>query len=163
MEEKTEISVIIVLMFIYTIYAGFAFKIHDSLFNMTRPTSYSISSESKVYYLHGEYDWLKHQEIQAGNLLKRTLNAGVCQLGKFGAWILFIWSLLMFILLLVYMKKEKNVKNNIYKVIGIINIVLSIIYGIMTFMLNTPLFYRCIPYLVFQVSVSIWLIVISRR
>jgi len=160
--ENTEIYIIISIMIIYTIYSVFAFKIHESFFER----SSVIEPEMKIVHfrdVNEMNEFLKHQEVETDDLFEKILNSGVCEAGKFGAWTLFAWSIIMFILLLVYMRKENNIKNKMYRIIGIINLVLSIGYGSTSFYLNTPLFYRCIPYLVLQFITSVWLIAISNR
>ena len=159
-----KIYIIISLITVYTIYGFFAFKMHNSLFNMTLPKLLSDFIQRKDGYTeHSNIEWFRHREV-GDTFLDRILDSGVCRFGKFGAWILIIWSIIMITLLLFYTQKRSDLDhlNKIYIILGIINLVLSLVYTILCFLLNKPLFYRCVPYLMIQFSVSIWLIEIGK-
>lgn len=131
---------------LYTIYAFFSFKMYDSLFYATPSSSSSSSS------LYSEIDILKHEEIgDDENFLAQILYNGVCQIGKFGAWLLIGWSIALIVLLCIYKDDE-----SILKKLGAINLILCIIYGY-ALTSNWALFVRSIPYLLAQFFISIYI------
>ena len=161
-----KIYIIVSLIFFYTIWGFFSFKMYDSVFNMTRPQLHLDLLErldAGEYTEHDNMEWFSHK-VSGETFLDKILHSGVCRFGKFGAWILFIWSIIMITLLLFYTKKKDDVDNlnKIYIILGSVNLVLSLVYAILCFVLNKPLFYRCVPYIMIQFSLSIWLIEIGK-
>ena len=77
------------------------------------------------------------------------LGAGVCQLGKIGAWIIIVWVLLSTILLYN--------KVNLIIVIILHSILLSVL-TLLTIVLNPPLFFRTLPFITLQIGIILFLI-----
>ena len=92
---------------------------------------------------------------QAGLLTHKEggiLGAGVCALGKFGAWIIIIWTILSSIILL----NNRN-SGSILAVLITHSILLSILI-IATMVMNPQLFVRTLPFILLQIGVILFLI-----
>lgn len=75
------------------------------------------------------------------------LTAGVCPLGKVGAWFILIWSIIL-ISLLYYYNKYTSLKdiNRVNKIFGIMNSFFIGIIFILTLIMNRPLFIKTLPF-----------------
>ena len=136
-----KIYIIVSLIFFYTIWGFFSFKMYDSVFNMTRPQLHLDLFErldAGEYTEHDNMEWFSHK-VSGETFLDKILHSGVCRFGKFA-----------------------DNLNKIYIILGSVNLVLSLVYAILCFVLNKPLFYRCVPYIMIQFSLSIWLIEIGK-
>ena len=92
---------------------------------------------------------------QAGLLTHKEggiLGAGVCALGKLGAWIIIIWTILSSIILL----NNRN-SGSILAVLITHSILLSILI-IATMVMNPQLFVRTLPFILLQIGVILFLI-----
>jgi len=133
-----------ILIGVYTLLALVAFKVIN--FN-------PLKTNFITRHIHNGYSFLRHEQVNS-SFLNIVLNSGVCPFGKFGITVLVIWSIILISLLLTY--KEEN-KQDVFRYLGIVNLALFVIYGGATLLMNWPLFVRCIPYLLIQLGVSIWL------
>jgi len=95
--------------------------------------------------------FLQHSEID-------ILNSGVCPLGKFGAWVTFLWFAIM--LSLMYWKyTDTSVTpsdiDQFNKIICSFHIILFGIIFILSLIMNLPLFIRTLPYFMLQIAISV--------
>lgn len=134
-------TLIVILIAIYTVFAMFSFK----LVTLGLP---SVIND----YLYADNKFLRHSQQKHGYFWDIVFNSGVCQFGKFGIIVLIIWSIILSSLLIFY---KKDNRNTVLKVLGSINLLFFFVYGLLTYMMNWPLFVRCIPYLLIQLTVSI--------
>lgn len=140
------LAVISVFIVIYTIYAMFAFK--------TISISGKIEVNRNSYYEHKNNDFLRHKQYISDNFWDIVLNSSVCKLGTFGATVLFLWSSLLVGFLLFYQSENRSL---VIKILASINLIFFIVYSGLTYLMNWPLFVRCIPYLLLQFAISIWM------
>ena len=94
-----------------------------------------------------------------------VMTAGVCPLGKLGAWIILIWNVILLVTIgIIYQNNNQNTPDsNIYinkvnRIMGIINCVLLIILFILTLVMNSPLFIRTIPFFYVEIIICFLLI-----
>jgi hypothetical protein len=140
--NKIKIVILIMLLLPSLLWSFWSFKMYKDAFSGT-------SGES-------------HEEHFAGNkFIEHTgsgiLTAGVCPLGKLGAWIILIWSIILISLLITFYNKytdEDDIKR-INKIFGIMNIVLASILFIATIIMNPPLFIRTLPFFYTQSAISL--------
>ena len=107
--------------------SGWSFKLHENLF---RPTKAGLTTH------------------QSGGIL----GAGVCALGKLGAWIIIIWITLSSIILLS--------NRNSGAILGVLithSILVSILI-IATLLMNPQLFVRTLPFIMLQLGIIMFLI-----
>ena len=83
------------------------------------------------------------------------LDSSVCPLGKFGAFVIFIWSLLL-VGLMFELEQEK------FYILGWINMAIITIIFILSLAMNQPLFIRTLPYYFVQIAICILLIESSK-
>ena len=83
------------------------------------------------------------------------LDSSVCPLGKFGALVIFIWSLLL-VGLMFKLEREK------FYLLGWINMAIISIIFILSLAMNQPLFLRTLPYYFVQIAICILLIESSK-
>tara|TARA_B100000686_G_scaffold322779_1_gene376909 strand:+ start:1149 stop:1646 length:498 start_codon:yes stop_codon:yes gene_type:complete len=124
--DALEASTYLFLQIPSLVLSGWSFKLHNSL----------IEADE------GGEGLIGHSE---GGIL----GAGVCKLGKIGAWIIIGWVLLSTILLYA--------KVNLIIVIVLHSILLSILV-FLTLILNTPLFIRTLPFICLQIGIILFLI-----
>ena len=118
------------------------------MFSATSPDI--IDSVDSVDIQHwGKYSWLAHR----GN---NIFTAGVCPLGKFGAWFILLWTIFTIIMLYYYYDKyTENIDiQRINNIFGILNIVIMSIIFILTLIMNRPLFIRTLPFFYLQSIIS---------
>ena len=92
---------------------------------------------------------------QAGLLTHKEggiLGAGVCALGKFGAWIIIIWIILSSIILL-YNRNSVGILT-----VLIIHSLLVFILIVFTLFMNPQLFIRTLPFILLQVGIILFLV-----
>lgn len=83
------------------------------------------------------------------------LGAGVCPLGKFGAWVIFIWSCIMIIVLgFTYKTNDASQIDKVNKIVGYINAFIMGIIFILSLVMNTPLFIRTFPFFFTQIAIT---------
>ena len=159
MDKKNKLITLCVLITVYTIIAIFSFKL----------INYSIKQTVKDNdeYYHSEHSFLKHKQSTKTSFWETVINSGVCRFGKFGIIVLILWSITLMSLLIYYMKGEEkdeweNNKKKI-RILAFTNLLFFFVYSILCYLMNWPLFVRCIPYLSIQLGVSIWMLVISKE
>jgi len=159
MDKKNKLITLCVLITVYTIIAIFSFKL----------INYSIKPTVKDNdeYYHSEHSFLKHKQSTKTSFWETVINSGVCRFGKFGIIVLILWSITLMSLLIYYMKGEEkdeweNNKKKI-RILAFTNLLFFFVYSILCYLMNWPLFVRCIPYLSIQLGVSIWMLVISKE
>lgn len=139
--NKMKIIILILLSFPSLLWVFWSFKMHKNAFTSTS----GITEET-------HFTGNKFLEHSGSGIL----TAGVCPLGKLGAWITLIWSVILISVLYTYYNKHTN-ENDIKwinKVVGIINIVLASILFILTIIMNPPLFIRTLPFFYVQIAIS---------
>ena len=67
-------------------------------------------------------------------------STGVCPLGKFGGWFLFIW-------IVIFINLRTPIR---YK----LNLIIIAIIAVLALLLNPPLFIRALPFFIIQVRIS---------
>jgi hypothetical protein len=95
--------------------------------------------------------FLQHSEID-------ILNSGVCPLGKFGAWVTFIWFAIMLSLMYWKYSDTQTTPSEIdqfNKIICSFHVILFGIIFILSLIMNLPLFIRTLPYFMLQIAISI--------
>ena len=96
-------------------------------------------------------NFLQHSEID-------ILNSGVCPLGKFGAWVTFLWFAIMLSLMYWKYSDAKSTPSDVYefnKIICSFHVILFGIIFILSLFMNLPLFIRTLPYFMLQIAISI--------
>jgi hypothetical protein len=87
------------------------------------------------------------------------LSAGVCPLGKFGAWMTLIWGIILLAVLTKhYSDDDTNKIKTINKIMGWINIVLVFIMFVLSLIMNPPLWIRTLPFVFVQIAITIILL-----
>ena len=119
-----------------------SFKLHKNLFSKT------VSSESNKSISFSGHDLLEHDG-------SGILSAGVCPLGKWGAWFIFVWSIVLLSILFSVYRKPSTDFNSTCKTLGIMNAVFIGIIFILSLIMNLPLFIRTLPFFFIQTSVTI--------
>lgn len=156
-DEKSDL-IIVLLIVCYTLYAAtLAFQLHRHPWKST-----GIIRNPQVVFADNQ--WLAHQEVQEGTSRSRwqylfdyiRFNS-VCPFGKFGAWALLSWSVIMVVMLLVYRTTPYGSRKKMYQVLAIVNLVFAVLYFGMMLPMNLALFIRSLPYLITQMVVSAWL------
>lgn len=142
-----QVTIISILIFIYVIYSIFAFKMIDYSYKDT----YDIRD---THYMHSNNAFLRHRQSKNSSFWQTVFNSGVCSFGKFGFIVLVLWSIILMCMLIFY---NKDNRNKVLDILAIINLTFVLVYGILTRLMNWPLFIRCIPYLALQLAVSIWI------
>ena len=140
-----QVTIISILISIYVIYSIFAFKIIDY--------NYKYTYEDD-HYMHSNNSFLRHRQSKNSSFWETVFNSGVCSFGKFGFIVLVLWSIILICMLIFY---NKDNRNKVLDILAIINLIFVLVYGILTRLMNWPLFIRCIPYLSLQLAVSIWI------
>lgn len=117
----------ILLQFPSLALSGWSFKLHKNLFT---PTKAGLITH------------------QSGGIF----GAGVCALGKIGAWIIIIWIILSSFVLLLY--------RNTGSILGVLitESVLLAILIIATLSMNPQLFIRTLPFFILQIGIILFLI-----
>lgn len=139
---RTKFVNIVFLVFVSMLWAFWSFKMDKNLFSGTKGGA-GPSYHTGV---------LKH----SGSGL---LSAGVCPLGKLGAWVIFLWGVTMLVILgIKYKSNDKDKIRKINKIIGWINVAITGIIFIVSLLLNQPLFFRTLPFYLIQISISIVLL-----
>lgn len=105
------------------------------------------TSETTIYYKNN--DLLEH----SGSGL---LSAGVCTLGKFGAWCILVWTIIMLLTITIgFITYPKESFRSLCITLAYINMVFIFIIFILSCIMNPPLCIRTIPYFCIQSSISI--------
>jgi hypothetical protein len=140
MSKNIEIAIII-LSFFSILFAFWSFKMHINLF---RATGFSSSFTS-------------HTNSRSSNFLEVILNSGVCPFGKFGAWIILIWSLILIILVSINYNKTNNEKQNLFTYLKYTQLSFLLIIIILSILMNLSLAIRSIPFYIIQIVITILL------
>jgi hypothetical protein len=107
-------------------------------------------------------DFQSTKQFQGSSFLEHTentiLGSGVCPLGKFGAFVTFIWSMTMITACFwkygdIHATDDEIVTFN--KVIASINISIVGIIFVLSVIMNLPLFIRTLPYFMMQIAITI--------
>jgi hypothetical protein len=106
--------------------SGWSFKLHKNVFS---PTDAGLTT---------------HEE---GGIL----GAGVCALGKIGAWVIIIWIILSSIILLSNRTSEG--------ILGVLitHSILVFILIVLTLVMNPQLFVRTLPFILLQIGIILFL------
>lgn len=121
------------LMIPSMLWAVWSFKIHNNMFSAT--------GSSDEFY--------KHETTG-------ILTSGVCPLGKFGAWVIFVWSTIILLLLSsVYTKNDSSQIKTTNIVVGSLNAAIIGIIFILTLIMNRDLWIRTLPFFLTQVGITI--------
>ena len=136
---------IIILELLSIIIIFFSFKLHKNLLSQTYS---SHTNDTHNYFSNNSLT--SHQ----GN---KIYSAGVCVLGKLGAWVLLIMIVTTLLLSVVYYTNKVKNKHllSLLKCISKINVVFIIIMGFLEIVMNFPLFLRSLPALLLQILISI--------
>ena len=147
METNTStLATSIVLLEIPSLFwAWWSFKMSDSV-------KRSYSNVKPQVHFKG-HKWIEH----TGSSI---FGAGVCPLGKFGAFVIFLWTILMSGLLLYYAHSAKNKEkaHDVFRILGIVHAIVIGIIALLSLIMNYPLFIRTLPYFITQVAVA-WLLI----
>ena len=143
-----KVILISILISIYLVFSLFSFKIID--YN-------NYNNYNDNHYMHSDITLLRHRQSKNSSFWDTVINSGVCPLGKFGFIVLVLWTIIL-ILMLIFYNGDNRKKVLLY--LGIINLLFFFIYGILTYLMNWPLFVRCIPYLTLQLIVSILILIL---
>lgn len=143
-ENVTNLAAAIALIEIPSVlWAGWSFKMHKDMFGATAGGSDSVS-------------------FKGNGLLEHTgstiFGAGVCPLGKFGAWFILAWTIIMLFLIIKYSRKTPSQAHKAFRAIGITHAVIMAIIAVLSAIMNYPLFLRTMPYYVVQAGVATLLI-----
>ena len=112
--------------------------------------------------------FIEHDEVE-GSFVNQIYKTGVCQLGKFGAWAMFVNILVTSILMIIGESLYQKYKNNDKKkakehlkkyviVTFILNLVLYSIVFVLSLFMNPPLFIRTLPFFCIQCGVLLLLV-----
>jgi len=112
-----------------------------------------------ISFYNNKGELIQHSEVDKHIFSSREwiLESGVCPLGKFGAWVIIIWSSV--IIGIICTNKINNTEPHTIKktnkILGIINSIIMGIILILTFFMNFPLFIRTSPFFLIQIVISL--------
>ena len=140
--NRNKYAILILLLIPTIIWSLYSFKIHKNMFSGTDSEEKGVEhwSGNKLFAHSGD----------------NIFTAGVCPLGKIGAWFILLWTIFMIIMLYYYYDKytEKVDIQRINNIFGIINVTIMSIIFILTFIMNRPLFIRTLPFFYLQSVIS---------
>ena len=124
------------------LWAYWSFKMHQDWFSGT---------DGKGAVSYKGNTWLQHTGTS-------VFGAGVCPLGKLGAWVIMAWTIVLVALLLYYSRKSTSEAHKVYYILGIVHACVIGIIAFLSLIMNPPLFARTLPYYVIQVAVVMLLV-----
>lgn len=149
--NQNKLVILTFLLLPSLLWVSWSFKMTGNFFS-TDPTTKRNRFEG--------VNFLEHSEIITSSK-SYILESGVCPLGKFGAWVTFIWSAIMLISMYSKYSDTNSTDSDIdtfNKIIGGINISIVGIIFILSLIMNYPLFIRTLPYFIQQIAISIILL-----
>jgi len=147
MNFSTETSPLVFILLIPSLFwVLWSFKVYEDLviYHPNSPSSEEHDSPSSVRY--EGCSLMQHRE-------STIMNSEVCPLGKLGAWIILIWTLV-----LVKLLYDQTLLSQIFKttiILGVIHALIVCTIAIVSFVTNAPLFIRTLPYYVVQIIVVV--------
>lgn len=93
------------------------------------------------------------------HLSKGILDAGVCPMGRAGAYAILTWTIVMLTTLIAcYQTEDLNKIKDCNNALGYINLAfMAILFGL-TIVYNAPLFFRTLPYFFLNIAITITLL-----
>jgi uncharacterized membrane protein YjjP (DUF1212 family) len=144
MEENTKVigTALLLIEIPAVLWAYWSFKMHEDWFSGTRGGG-SIQ--------HKGNSWLQH----TGTSL---FGAGVCPLGKLGAWVIMVWTIVLVALLMYYSRQSSTEAHKMYRILGIVHACVIGVIALLSLIMNPPLFARTLPYYIIQAAVVMLLV-----
>jgi hypothetical protein len=142
----TKIVIIFLLQLPALLWSLWSFKMHKNAFAAT-----SSGGSHEAHFAGNKF--LEHTG-------SGILTAGVCPLGKVGAWVIVLWSLIMISLLIYFYNKYTKPTDikRINTIFGILNSVIMGVIFLMSFIMNRALFIRTLPFFLTQIAISLILL-----
>jgi hypothetical protein len=135
------------------LWAGYSFKIHKHAYK----ASFGIKEKSDNPFdedvKSDEDDWENPDNDLNKELSKNIFSSSVPPLGKAGAWIIFLWTIVFVYLIFRYSYSSPKVAKRNFKILGYTHAVIVTAILVLTLSINLPLFGRAIPYFIIQGAV----------
>lgn len=155
--DKNRLVILFFLQFPALLWVYWSFKMDISTFDpCVKDSNKKLFRINEERTPKKEYCEIPAERFFWDHLTKGILDAGVCPMGKGGAWTILIWTIIMLTTLTsVYYTENKDEIKECHKALAYINMTfMAILFGL-TLKFNAPLLIRSLPYFFLNVAITL--------